>query len=189
MPAERRAFRWNVQSFVLVACYGVFGFGYILPATFLPVMAKAALHGSPLFGWSWPVFGLAAALSTLAAAVLLRRAGNRRVWIVCHVIMAAGVVLPVLLPGLPAIFAAAVGVGGTFMVITQAALQEAKRAAGQDATTLIAAMTAAFAAGQALGPLTVASGAGGFAPGLIGAALLLVASALVLALCGARKNS
>lgn len=187
--AERRRFRWNTQSVVLVACYGVFGFGYIIPATFLPVMAKAALDGSPLFAWSWPVFGLAAALSTLAVATLLRRAGNRRVWIACHCIMAVGIMLPVVLPGLPAIFAAAVGVGGTFMVITQVALQEAKRAAGRDATTLLAAMTAAFAAGQVLGPLTVASGAGGFAPGLIGAALLLVVSALGLALGGARKDS
>ena len=43
----------------LVACYSAFGIGYIIPATFLPVMAKEALHGSPLFAWSWPVFGAA----------------------------------------------------------------------------------------------------------------------------------
>lgn len=185
-PPARRSFQWNSESIRLVACYGVFGFGYIIPATFLPVMAKNALQGSPLFGWSWPVFGLAAALSALAVAALVRRMGNRRLWRLCHFIMAAGIVLPVISAHLLAIFVAALCVGGTFMIITLAALQEARRVAGSNATGLIAAMTSAFAAGQIIGPLTVTSGAaaaggnGGFAPGLIVAALLLVASALAL---------
>ena len=93
---------------------------------------------------------------------------------------AEGIILPVMSSHLLAIFAAALGVGGTFMVITLAALQEAKRVAGRDATTLIAAMTSAFAAGQIIGPLTVASDGNGFAPGLIAAAVLLVVSALAL---------
>jgi predicted MFS family arabinose efflux permease len=181
--AKRGHFHWDGQSLRLVGCYGVFGFGYIIPATFLPVMAKNALHGSSLFGWSWPLFGMAAALSTLAVAALVRRMGNRRLWIACHVIMAAGIMLPVLWPQLLTIFAAALCVGGTFMVITLAALQEAKRVAGRDATVLIAAMTSAFATGQIIGPLTISAGAGGnggFSGGLIAAAVLLTISALLL---------
>jgi predicted MFS family arabinose efflux permease len=181
--AKRGHFHWDGQSLRLVGCYGVFGFGYIIPATFLPVMAKNALHGSSLFGWSWPLFGMAAALSTLAVAALVRRMGNRRLWIACHVIMAAGIMLPVLWPQLLTIFAAALCVGGTFMVITLAALQEAKRVAGRDATVLIAAMTSAFATGQIIGPLTISAGAGGnggFSGGLITAAVLLMISALLL---------
>ncbi|GAB3554219.1 YbfB/YjiJ family MFS transporter [Noviherbaspirillum agri] len=179
-PAKGERHRWNVQSVRLVFCYGVFGFGYIIPATFLPVMAKAALQGSSLFAWSWPVFGLAAALSTLAVAMLVQRMGNRRLWVICHFIMAAGIILPVVAPGLPAIFAAAVGVGGTFMVITLAALQEAKRVAGRDATVMMAAMTSSFATGQIIGPLTVSGAGSGFSSGLIVAAVLLAASALLL---------
>lgn len=179
-PAVRERHRWDAQSVRLVCCYGIFGFGYIIPATFLPVMAKAELQGSSLFGWAWPVFGLAAALSTLAVAALVRRMGNRRLWVACHFIMAAGIVLPVIAPGLPAIFAAAVGVGGTFMVITLAALQEAKRVAGRNATVMMAAMTSAFAAGQIIGPLTVSAGASGFSAGLVAAAVLLAASAVAL---------
>jgi ribonuclease HIII len=86
----------------------------------------------------------------------------------------------VLWTGLPAIFAAALCVGGTFMVITLAALQEAKRSAGRNATVLLAAMTSAFAAGQIIGPLTV--GAGSFSGGLIVAAVLLAASGAALAM-------
>lgn len=181
-PAAPAALVWNADALRLVLCYGVFGFGYIIPATFLPVMARDALQGSAAFAWSWPVFGMAAALSTLAVAALVRRWGNRRVWRFSHLVMAAGIVLPLWSGGLPGIVAAALGVGGTFMVITLAALQEARRVAGPGARMLIAAMTSAFAAGQIAGPLTVgaAAGAGGFATGLVLAAALLAASALLL---------
>ena len=178
---ERRRYRWNAASIRAVAAYGIFGFGYIIPATFLPVMAKEALHGSPLFAWSWPVFGAAAVLSTLMVAPLVRLAGNRRLWIAGHLVMAAGVVMPAVWPHLASILIAALCVGGTFMVITLAALQEAKHIAGQDPTTLIAAMTSAFAAGQIAGPLTVSAGAGGgFGIALILAASLLIIGALLL---------
>lgn len=175
-------YRWNADALRLVFCYGVFGFGYIIPATFLPVMAKNALQGSALFGWSWPVFGMAAALSTLWVAFLVARMGNRRVWQLSHFVMAAGVVLPVILPGLLSVFVAALCVGGTFMVITLAALQEGKRIAGSSATVLIAAMTSAFAAGQIIGPLTVSAGSGNgsFSTALVTAAVLLAGSALLL---------
>ncbi|HSI53233.1 MAG TPA: YbfB/YjiJ family MFS transporter, partial [Ramlibacter sp.] len=41
----------------LVACYGVLGFGYILPATFLPVLARSVIEDPRIFGLAWPVFG------------------------------------------------------------------------------------------------------------------------------------
>ena len=174
----RPPFRWNADAIRLVLCYGIFGFGYIIPATFLPVMAKNALHGSPLFGWSWPIFGLAAALSTLCVAALVARLGNRRLWRWSHLVMAAGVILPALWSGLVPVFIAALCVGGTFMVITLAALQEGKRVAGADARVLVAAMTASFAAGQIIGPLTV--GGNGFSAALIVAAAMLAGSAILL---------
>jgi predicted MFS family arabinose efflux permease len=176
------AWRWNADAVRLVGCYGVFGFGYIIPATFLPVMASNAMHGSAAFGWIWPLFGLAAASSTLAAGALAHRLGNRRLWALGHWVMAAGILLPVWSPGLPAILVAALCVGGSFMVITLVALQEARRLAGRNATVLIAAMTAAFAGGQIVGPLCVRAAAGnaGFAGALVVAALLLAASALLL---------
>ena len=182
-PGGRGALRWNADAVRLVCCYGIFGFGYIIPATFLPVMAKNALHGSAAYGWTWPLFGLAAAGSTLAVATLKRHLNNRRLWMIGHWVMAAGILLPVFSPRLPSILAAALCVGGTFMVITLVALQEAKQVAGDGATALIAAMTSAFAGGQILGPLTVRATAGGnasFSGGLMMAAALLAASALLL---------
>jgi len=164
----------------LVLCYGAFGFGYIIPATFLPAMAKEIVPDPRVFGWAWPAFGAAAVLSTIHAARLSRRLSDRTVWIGGHLVMALGVVLPLAVPGLPGILAAAVLVGGTFMVITMAGMQEARRAAGPQARALMAAMTAAFALGQILGPLTVSLLLRGFSPALILAASTLALSALLL---------
>jgi predicted MFS family arabinose efflux permease len=183
MHAAQAARRLDWQSLRLVLCYGVFGFGYIIPATFLPVMARDALQDPALFGWSWPVFGVAAALSTLAVAVVVPRVGTRRLWIASHFIMALGVALPVLWTHVAAIFVAALLVGGTFMVITLCAMQEARSVAGSAAAGLIAAMTAAFAAGQIAGPLSVAwlfSGHSGFSVALLVAAASLALGALML---------
>jgi hypothetical protein len=136
-----------------------------------------------VFGWSWPIFGLAAALSTLMAAAGAGFAGNRRLWALSHLVMALGVSAPVVWPAIGGIMVAALLVGGTFMVSTMSGLQEAQLAAGPHATTLMAAMTAAFATGQIGGPLLVSCAVGphgDFSRPLLVACLLLVASAGIL---------
>ena len=166
---------------LLVFCYGAFGFGYIVPATFLPAMAKEAIANPAAFGLVWPVFGAAAAASTLLAAPARRRWGDRNVWAASHGLMAAGVVVLVI-PGVPATLAMGVSallVGGTFMVATLAGMQEARRLGGAGARRLIAAMTSAFALGQIAGPLLV-SLVHNVAVSLGAAALLLVATAFIL---------
>src|SRR5262249_51327480 len=165
----------------MVLCYGAYGFGYIIPAPFLPVMAKEIVPDPSLFGWAWPVFGAAAVASTLI--VQRMRRPHRAVWAASHLVMAAGVVVPLVVPGLAGIIVAALCVGGTFVVITQIGLQEARAVAGEHARPLIAAMTSAFALGQIVGPLAVAYGVratGGFAGALVLAAALLAASAVAL---------
>ncbi len=143
------------EVFTLALTYGIFGFGYIIPATFLPAMAKQRIPDPALFGWTWPVFGLAALVSTLVAGRLMVRYSNRGVWGMSHLIMGAGVVLPLLLSGMGGIVLAALCVGGTFMVITSAGIQEARRLAPHDPAPLMAKLTVAFALGQILGPLCV----------------------------------
>lgn len=151
--ASRARFKWNGNSARLIFCYGAFGFGYIIPATFVPAMAKQMVPDPLVFGWSWPVFGAAAALSTLAAVALRGSGNNRPLWIASHLVMAAGVVFPVLWSGMAGILTAAILVGGTFMVTTMVAIEEGRRVGGVHAKELIAAMTAAFATGQIVGPI------------------------------------
>ncbi len=172
-------FAWSAGAWRLVLCYGAFGFGYIIPATFIPVMAKQSIGDPALFGWSWPVFGLAAAASTLAAGRLRSLAGDRRIWIASQVVMAVGVSIPIVTASLTGTVVAALLVGGTFMVITMAGLQEGRRLAGAGARTLVAAMTSAFAAGQVAGPIVVGV-AGSFTVSRAIAAAVLLAGAFIL---------
>jgi len=189
-PARRQ--RGDADSVRLVLCYGAFGFGYIIPATFLPVMARQMVHDPSVFGWSWPVFGAAAALSPLAAAVWARRVGNRHLWILGQLVMALGVALPVSWPAIGGVMVAALAVGGTFMAITLVGMQEARAVAGPHATGLMAGMTAAFGTGQIAGPLLVSALVGAdadFSLLLLVACLLLVASAYVLSRRRARADT
>jgi MFS family permease len=177
-------YRWTHDSIRLVFCYGAFGFGYIVPATFLPLMAKQIVDDAAMFGWAWPVFGVAAAASTLLVARPARILGDRGLWILAALAMAIGVAAPLWLAGLAGVIVAAALVGGTFMVITMVGMQEARRAAGLHAPVLMAAMTSAFAAGQILGPLCLAhlpKSEGDFSAALVLACGVLVLSTIVLA--------
>ena len=163
----------------LVVCYGILGFGYILPATFLPVLARAVTADAAVFGAAWPIFGVAAAGSTLLAATLLARVPRRRVLAGSHVLMAIGCALPVLHLSLPTVLAASLLVGGTFMVATMAGMQAAREGADGDPTGALARMTAAFAIGQMSGPL-LSSLLGAGAVGVAGLMIALGTGALAL---------
>jgi len=142
----------------LVLCYGAMGFGYIAPATFLPAMARELVADPRVFGLTWPLFGLAAALSVAVAARWLARWPRRRVWALAQTAMALGTAVPLVNlahPSLAALALSALFVGGTFMVATMAGLQLARESAPAQPAALLARMTAAFAVGQIAGPLLV----------------------------------
>lgn len=141
----------------VLTAYGLFGFGYILPATFLPQIAKQWLSGQSYL-LIWPFFGLAAALSVVLSQGLQRRYNNFSllgVWRVSQIIMAVGTLLPALWQSLAGLMLSALMVGGTFMVVTMAGLQvAASQVTHYPKYNLSALMTASFALGQLIGPLT-----------------------------------
>ncbi|MCP4329730.1 MAG: YbfB/YjiJ family MFS transporter [Alphaproteobacteria bacterium] len=151
--SQRSPLVWSI-----VIAYGAAGIGYIIPATYLPVMARDIISDPLLFGWAWPVFGAAAFLSTLFAAGIQRRHSNRQVWAASQIVMAVGLLLPVIYPHILTIIIAGICVGGTFMIITMMGMKEAHRIAPvHDVMRHISVMTAAFASGQMIGPLFASS--------------------------------
>jgi MFS family permease len=164
----------------LVLCYSALGFGYILPATYLPALARDLMDDPQRFGLVWPVFGLAAAASTLLAGRALRRWHRLRIWQVSYVLMAAGCVLPLLTHSGLGLTLSALLVGGTFMVATMAGLQQARALAPSNPTPLLGRMSAAFASGQIAGPLLALGLARVPLPGWNGIEMTLVLAAASL---------
>jgi len=168
------------DHFSLVICYGAFGFGYIVPATFLPQMAHEQVADPLVFGLTWPLFGLAAALSVAISARLLSAVPRRRAWAAAQATMAIGTGLPVVTHSLWSLVIAAILVGGTFMVATMAGLQLALELVPHHPTPLVARMTAAFAVGQIAGPVLVHLLAIKRVAGLDGTALASAAATVLL---------
>jgi hypothetical protein len=162
----------------LAIAYGLYGFAYIVPATFLPAMARDALAvvAAPPWAWAlfWPLFGTAAAVSTLATLRL--RCGADVQLRAAFALQGIGVAAPALSSGGVALLVSALLVGGTFVLTTLTALRVARAVDPAGATRLFAGMTTLFAAGQVVGPLlaerAVALG-GGYAPALWVAAVAL----------------
>ena len=178
-------------SWAIILPYAAMGFGYIVPATYLPVMAKAILPSPLIFGMGWPIFGMAAAISTVLIGRFQERFSNRQIWSLSQCVMALGLLAPVVHQSIYAIIFAALCVGGTFMIITMVGMKEAHKIAGPgDAQRHIAAMTLAFAAGQIIGPL-VASWAvettGSFSYPLALAGALLLISLLPMMKAAAQR--
>jgi len=167
-----------------VVAYGAMGIGYIIPATYLPVMAREIVQSPLIFGWSWPVFGAAAFVSTLLAARFQKRYSDRQIWAASQVVMAIGLLLPVIYPHILTIITAGLCVGGTFMIITMTGMKEAHRIAPpQDVMRHIAVMTASFATGQMIGPVFASSVydlTQSFAVSLIITSAILVITAMTL---------
>lgn len=170
------------QAWLCVLCYGAFGYGYIIPATYLPALARDVITNPAVFGWIWPVFGAAAAISAVASSYLTRLS-PRRIWIGGQLVLAVGVIIPVVAANLFGLMISALCVGGTFVTITVAGIQEARRLDGGHAARLIAMITTAFALGQIAGPLTVGffHESGLMIPSVV-AAIALVGSSVALEL-------
>ena len=146
-------------------------------------MARQIVAEPLAFGSAWPVLGIAAAASTLIASRLGAKK-PRGVWVICMLLLALGVAAPLFIPGLAGILLSAVLVGATFVTITLAGMQEARRIYGAAARPVMAAMTAAFAVGQLIGPIAVALAQAmphGFTIVLVAATAGLLVSAAALA--------
>lgn len=141
-----------VSALPLVTIYGLAGFGYIITATYLPLLVKTALPDVDS-AHVWAVFGLGAAPSCFLWHRLHLRLGTRRSLAWNLGIQAFGVVLPILLPGGVGYMASALLVGGTFMGTVTIAMPAAQQAARRARGNLLASMTLTYSIGQIIGPL------------------------------------
>ena len=183
-PPPEPSARHHSDARWLVGLYGLAGFGYIITATFLPVIARQALPGSPWPDFFWPLFGLAIVPGALIGARAPAQWDNRLLLAIAYALQAAGVVLSVLWPNIAGFAVGSLLLGMPFTAITLFAVREARRLRGNAAAGLIGYATASYGVGQILGPLfaaPLAQRTGTFAvPLLVAAAALALGSLLFL---------
>ncbi|MDF3092039.1 YbfB/YjiJ family MFS transporter [Burkholderia semiarida] len=187
-PAGTRSGRADAAW--LVVLYGAPGFGYIITATFLPVIARAALPaGSPWPDLFWPMFGAALIVGAITAARLPGHWDNRLLLAAGCATQALGIAAGIVWPNAAGFSIGSALLGLPFTAITLFAMREARRLHGERAAGLMGYATASYGVGQILGPLVAAPLAarfGSFTPALWVAAAALLAGAAGFAATAAR---
>lgn len=167
----------------LIVAYGLFGFGYVITATFLVAIVRDAPEIRPLEPLIWIVVGLAGAPSVIFWSKVGARIGIPQAFVVACLVEAVGVAASVLWVSAAGVILAGVLLGGTFMGITALGLIEARRLTSGDPRRILALMTAAFGLGQIVGPSfagVLFDISGSFLlPSMAAAGALLVAALLV----------
>ena len=144
-PAAERA--------LLALAYGLAGFGYIITATFLPVIARAALPADSVWpDLFWPVLGAGVALGAFLSTRIAPTRDRRLLLAGAYLLQALAIALPLVWPQ-PAGFAlGSLLVGIPFTAITFFALQEARLQWPQASAGFTGLLTALYGLGQIAGP-------------------------------------
>ena len=146
----------HAEIALLTLAYGLAGFGYIITATFLPVIARAALPGSAWLDLFWPIFGLGIMVGATLAARLPHGADLRVRLGLCYVLQALGIATSLWSPSLAGFAIGSLLLGLPFTAITFFAIQEVRRLRPAAAAGFIGLLTAAYGVGQIMGPPLVA---------------------------------
>lgn len=143
---------------LLALAYGLAGLGYIVTATFLPVIARAVLPpGSAWPDLFWPMFGAGVALGAWLSTRIAPTRDRRVLLVLAYLMQALAIGLGLWWPG-PAGFAlGSLLLGLPFTAITFFALQEARHQWPQAGAGFTGLLTALYGLGQIAGPPMVAA--------------------------------
>ncbi len=146
----------SIEMVLLTLAYGIAGFGYIITATFLPVIARAALPGSPWLDLFWPIFGFGV-MTGAWLATRTRPGGDYRCLLLGGYLMQAlSIGISLWSPSLLGFALGSLLLGLPFTANTFFALQEVRRLRPAAAASFMGLMTATYSVGQVMGPPLVA---------------------------------
>lgn len=155
-PAASRSPQRRGEMALLTLAYGLAGFGYIITATFLPVIARGALPGSAWLDLFWPLFGLGVMAGALLATRISPRIDFRLMLVGCYLTQALGIATSLFSPSLAGFAVGSLLLGLPFTAITFFAMQEVRRLRPATAASFMGLLTATYGIGQILGPPLVA---------------------------------
>jgi predicted MFS family arabinose efflux permease len=164
--------------------YGLYGLGYIIPATFLSQMANAQFHGQWLADLFWPCFGLASAVGVVLVSLRRQSLNGTRHWLMITLWLQAAGVFACLLGSGTGLALGVMLCGTPFLACMQLVMQRSRELVPHATQRNAGLLTACFAVGQLTGPLLAALSShfsGGLQPALIVAGSgLLIAGSLLL---------
>ena len=147
----------RVEVATLAFAYGISGFGYIVTATFLPVIARASLPAaSPWLDLFWPIFGVGVILGALLATRVRIGGDLRLVLAAAYVLQAIAIGVGIGAPTAAGFGAGSFLLGLPFTAITYFALQEVRRLRPLQIASTTGLVTVVWSIGQAAGPPMVA---------------------------------
>ena len=154
-PQPKVAYGTDQRSPALITfivAYGLFGFGYIITATFLMTIVRDTngLHQSePII---WLVVGLAGFPSVAFWMWVSKRIGVLKTFSIACITEAIGVCTCILWSSPISFLLAGVLLGGTFIALTALGLVGARNLNTGEPRQVIGLMTASFGCGQIIGP-------------------------------------
>jgi predicted MFS family arabinose efflux permease len=175
----------------LIVGYGLFGFGYVITATFLVALVRGSPALAPYETHAWLVVGLAAAPSVALWSALGRRLGLAAAFALACAVEAVGVALSVAGDSPWLVGVAGALLGGTFMAITSLGFTLARTLSPGGGRATLALMTAAFGLGQVIGPTfagALRDWSGSYLAPSLGAALALAIAATLAVTCRAAER-
>lgn len=182
-PGAAQGDRFTPLMWLLIASYGIFGFGYVITGTFLNTIASADPLLRPVEPWVWLVVGLSGIPSVWVWNRVAARTGIAVAYALACLVEAAGVAALLIWRSPLSVLLSGALLGATLMAITALGLVRARTMAGEGAARAIALMTASFGLGQMLGPLFAArihESTGSFDVSLAAAVVALVLAALLI---------
>jgi predicted MFS family arabinose efflux permease len=172
--------RISVPLAGITVAHGLFGFGYVITATFLVTIVRDTPQVRSIEPWIWMLVGLAAIPSVPLWQWLGRRIGLFGAYAAAAAVEALAVAASVEWVSLTGICVSAVLLGGTFMGLTALGLMCARELAKGSPQRAIGLTTASFGLGQMIGP-SVAGYLSEQTGSLRAASLLAVAALLIAA--------
>ncbi|HFK4480242.1 MFS transporter [Citrobacter sedlakii] len=175
--AKHQPMRW----WLLAILYGLAGFGYIIVATYLPLMAKDA--GSPLLTVHlWTLVGLSIVPGCFGWLWAAKRWGVLQC-LTANLVIQGACVLLTLASGSPTLLVlSSIGFGATFMGTTSLVMTLARQLSVPGNLNLLGFVTLTYGIGQILGPLLTtffASGTEAITRATLCGALALMIAALI----------
>ena len=137
---------------LITLSYGLYGFGYVVLGTFISTMARETSGLESTESYVWLLVGLSGMPMVIFWPWIGKKIGIDIALFLACIVMAIGILMPVLIENKLGIIFSAIFLGSTFVPITALALLEGQTRYRGSIRVSTAILTISFSIGQMIGP-------------------------------------